>query len=691
MDIDASITDFLTEKCNKELNLIGSQYPKKQSILIDFSVLEENLPRIAELLLSQPHQVIKNFEKAVQELDIAYSTHLSEKPRINVRFINLPQEYHIMIRDCTSARLGTFFAVSGIVTKTTDVLPKMYKALFRCMSCNREVEVVQQKKNIVYPALCEGCGRHNFDILTQRSKWIDFQKIEIQEPLEVLKGGEQAKKITVYLENDLTNKVLPGQKLIIAATLRLQAPKIGNTLIYNKFLEANSIEFVEQIFEELEISPEEEKQIKELAKDPQIYEKIIASIAPSIYGHKEAKEAIALQLFGGVPNKQLPDGTRMRNNIHILLIGDPGTAKSQILKYVDRIAPKSVYVSGKSSTGGGLTAIAERDEFADGGWVLKAGALVMTSNGLACIDEFDKMSNEDRSAMHEALEQQTVSVAKAGIIATFKAESAVLAAANPKYSRFDPYRPPAEQFDIPATILSRFDLIFPIRDVLDKEQDRELATHVLNAHKLSEIHGLKGNIDIPELDTARKRLEPEIGVELLQKYIAYARTNIRSVLTDEAITRLRDYYTNLRERASQHESAVPLTPRQLEALVRLAEASAKIRLSPLIEVSDAERAIRLTEFVLQEVGLDKESGVFDIDRIVADHPKSERDKIHVISNVVKNLEEEYDIVPKDRLMAELKDHHNIDYRTAEKLISELIAKGDLYEPRHNMLKTVQSY
>ncbi len=681
------IDTFLTEHCKDELNLIGQHYPKKQAVLIDFQELEEFSPHLGEKLLNNPDEVIAEFNKALEKekAHIPFSKAMdraNEDIRIYARFFNFPQEQQIMIRDCTSHHLGKFISVQGLVTKITDVLPRVWKGVFVCKRCKRETIVIQTDKTIKPPPVCEGCGRKEFDLVAERSKFSNFQKIEVQEPLEMLKGGEQAKRISVWLEEDLTNKVLPGQRIIINGILRLEPPKYKGT-VYQKYIEANNIEFTEFEFEELEISEEEEKKIKELAEDPKVVDKIIDSIAPSIYGHREAKEAIALQLCGGTPNKRLPDGMKIRDNIHILLIGDPGTAKSQMLKYVDRLAPKSLYVSGKSATGGGLTAIAEKDEFGEGGWVLKAGALVLASGGLACIDEFDKMGEEDRSAIHEALEQQTVSVAKAGIIATFRADSAVLAAANPKYSRFDPYKPPADQFDIPPTLISRFDLIFPVKDVLDETRDQELATHILNSHRLSQTLAKASEEDI---ETLKEGVAPPIDPELLKRYIAYARRTCHPVLTDEAITRLKNYYVDLRKRGSG--GSVPLTPRQLEALVRLSEASAKLRLSDKVEMMDAERAIKLVEFVLREVGMERETGGFDIDRIMSEHPKSERDRIYTILSIVKGLEEEYDMVPRERVLEEAQEYHNIDNRTAEKLIQELINKGDLYEPRHGHIKSV---
>jgi len=596
----SDIESFLSEKCRDELNLVGQLYPKKQSVLIDAQALQEFSPQLAEQLLLNPDEIIKEFEKALdKEKDhIAFS-----KPepdiRLSVRFINLPPEDEIKVRDCTSHYLGRMFKVQSLITTVGDVLPKVWKAVFICKRCKAEVEMIQNEKSVKMPMACDQCGRKDFELLENKSKFIDFQRIDVQEPLELLKGGDQAKRISVWLENDLTNRVLPGQRVVITGILRLEVPKFKGT-VYQKFIEANSIEFTDQEFEELEIDEVTEKKIKKLSKDPKIAEKLVASIAPSIYGHTEAKEAIALQLFGGANNKKLPDGMKIRGNMHILLIGDPGTAKSQMLKYVNRLAPKSLYVSGKSATGGGLTAIAEKDEFGEGGWVLKAGALVLASGGLACIDEFDKMSEEDRSAIHEALEQQTVSVAKAGIIATFKSESSVLAAANPKYSRFDQFKPPAEQFDIPPTLLSRFDLIFPIKDVMDETKDRELATHMLSAHKLAQTTA-SGGRDTNEKDL--EKLTPIIEPELLKMYIAYSRRNCHPVITEEASNRLGEYYVELRRKSSGGN--VPLTPRQLEGLIRLAEASAKLRLNKTVEIEDADRAIRLTEFVLRELGMER--------------------------------------------------------------------------------------
>jgi replicative DNA helicase Mcm len=276
------------------------------------------------------------------------------------------------------------------------------------------------------------------------------------------------------------------------------------------------------------------------------------------------------------------------------------------------------------------------------------------------------MNPEDRSSMHEALEQQTISVAKAGIVATFKANTAVLAAANPKFSRFDSYKPLAEQFDIPPTLLSRFDLIFPIRDLLDKEVDRAVADHILK------IHGSGKDL---------KDLEPDIPTDLLRKYVAYARKNINPILSEDAAEKIKEYYLQLR---SGSKDTVRATPRQLEALVRLSEASAKVRLSKEVTVTDAERAITLTEFVLREVAYDQATGQIDIDRIVSDHPKSTRDRIKIIEEIVAGLikESSEGFASHDEII-EVAKGRGLDRFRAEEILMELKTKGVIYEPRHN--------
>jgi len=302
----------------------------------------------------------------------------------------------------------------------------------------------------------------------------------------------------------------------------------GKSTLFDIFLNVNSIEIADKDYDEIDITLEEEEEIKQLARDPEIYTKIIASIAPSIYGMKTEKEVVALQLFGGV-SKKMSDGTCIRGDIHVLLVGDPGTAKSQILRYVSEIAPRAVYASGQSATKAGLTATAVKDEFGEGRWTLEAGALVLADKGIACIDEMDKMNKEDRSAMHEAMEQQRVSVAKAGIMATLHCRCSLLAAANPKIGKFEDYTPIPKQIDMPASLLSRFDVIFPVHDTPGDTEDKERTDSILNLHR---VGGLRRNGE--RSNPPESPFNPPIEPKLMRKFIRYTKTNCHPVLTEAA-------------------------------------------------------------------------------------------------------------------------------------------------------------
>ena len=422
---------------------------------------------------------------------------------------------------------------------------------------------------------------------------------------------------------------------------------------------------MEQEFEELQLSEEDEEKIVELSKDPQIYEKIIKSTAPSIRGYRQVKEAIALQLFGGA-SKQLEDETKLRGDIHILIVGDPGIGKSQILKYVSRLAPRSIYTSGKGTSGAGLTAAAVRDEL--GGWSLEAGALVLGDQGNVCVDELDKMRPEDRSALHEALEQQTVSIAKAGIMATLNSRCSVLAAANPKFGRFDRFKVLAEQIDLPAPIISRFDLIFVIEDKPSVENDTKLADHILKIHQSNTV-------------------DYEIEPELLRKYIAYARKNVHPKLTDEANTVLKEFYVSTRNSNTEEQAPVPITARQLEAIIRLSEASAKIKLKDTVDKEDAEKAVKLQLACLREVGVDPETGEIDIEVMEGRTPTSKREKMQKVMEEIAILEQEYgNQAPMNVLVSNMADKFDMSEETVEAFVRDLNQKGLIYFPATGYLK-----
>ncbi len=652
----AKFEEFFSTKYKDAVFEALEKYPDQKSALVDYVELEMFDPDLADLLIEKPEEVIKAASKAIENIDP-----LRKNAELHIRFENVRN--NIPLRFLRSKYIGKLVAVDGIVRKTDEIRPRILKAIFECRSCMRLHEVQQKSNLITEPALCQECGGRTFRILQEESEFLDTQSTKVQEPLENLSGGEQPRQINVVLEDDLVDTVTPGDVVRITGTMKTVRDE--KTKRFKNYIYGNYISALEQEFEELQISPEDEEQIRDLAANPDVYNQIINSTAPSIKGYREVKEAIALQLFGGSA-KELEDKTRIRGDIHILIVGDPGIGKSQMLKYVSKLAPRGIYTSGKGTSGVGLTAAAVRDEF--GGWSLEAGALVLGDKGNVCVDELDKMRPEDRSAIHEALEQQTISIAKAGIMATLNSRCSVLAAANPKFGRFDRYKSIAEQINLPSTILSRFDLIFVVEDKPDMERDSALASHILNIHR----------------DTS---IPYEIDPELLRKYIAYARREIRPHLTNEAMDVLREFYVGMRGGASDEDSPVPITARQLEALVRLAEASAKIRLGDEVTADDAKRAVNLQEKCLKQVGYDPETGKVDIDKVEGRTPKSDRDKIRVVQEIIKELEEEYGgRAPTNILITEMRDRYNMSQEKVEDLIRQLKRKGIIYEPQQGYLR-----
>ncbi len=1068
---------------------------------IDFMELAKFSPEIVEELLEHPEEIVKAGENAVKEFDLSHSI-----SRFYLRFFNLPESQKIRLSDIRSKHLGKFFWTEGAVRTKSEVRPHVMEAKFECPSCGSIISKLQDSKSYTEPSRC-ACGRKG-KFKEVSKELVDGQGLTLEESPEDLEGGEQPKRLHVFLKNDLVSPInerraSPGTKVRVVGwvgevpiTLRTG----GQSTKFDLLIEANNVDTVDEDFYMVKVTEEEEKAIKELAEDPHSYERLIHSLAPSIYGHEKVKEALVLQLAGGV-KKERPDGVTIRGDSHILLIGDPGSGKSQILKRIGKIAPKGRYTSGKGVSAAGLTASVVKDELL-GGWSLEAGALVLANKGLCCttgdsefilengkrmtfeelfknknqqkltfkilalnnktltiepfpikhiikikndkkifriktrtgreinltednevltaqnsklswmpigrlskddfiavpkripvnnqdkidkdfaylggliaadghislnrkhahtsfyntdmqliklfkekmsllgftfsstkqqkgrksmidgreitskkdlyhiyntrkifaeklidfgvpsgnkstgksldnklssysnqtlcafmrgifdgdgsirhnpteiiitsgirknarlfqeillqtgiissikrsthswhcsvrgtnnclawfekigtnhpaklkrfmtinwyelkdridilpnhqeffkdiikknrwklgkkmfryfwnysrpnvapskhklkelnmllndpgirmhvesdilwdkivsineteaefvydftmdgtnnfianntimhncIDEMDKMAREDTSALHEAMEQQTISISKANIQATLHAETTILAAANPKSGRFNPYDPPAQQLDpvaMPSTLLSRFDLIFPIKDLPDKTKDEKMATHILGMHQ----NPAEG--------------KPELETKFLRKFFSYIRQHCQPQLTDGALKEIKDYYVQMRGMVQADGGgmrAVPITARQLEALTRLAEASAKLRLSPKVTKKDAQRAIDMIDYCLKEVAMDKETGVIDIDRISTDVSSSQRNKMMVVKEMLVKIEEEMGgnkQIEKEKLVSACAEK-GIKSDELEKILELMHRSGEVFEPRRGVIQ-----
>lgn len=639
-------------------------------VVVDFTELSKFDIDLANLLLEDPEEVIKAAELAVSQFD------LEDAGNFRVRFTNLPKNQRIMIRNIRSMHIGKFVSVEGIVRQKSDVRPQVTAARFECPVCGNVINVLQLDGSFKEPSKC-GCGRKGkFTLLSK--ELVDAQGMVLEEVTESLEGSEQPKRINILLKDDLVSplserKTNPGSKITLAGVIK-EVPIILKTgsksTRFDLMIEANYIEAVEETFYQLEMTQEEEQKIIELSRDPELFTKLINSTAPSIYGYEKVKESLLMQLVGGV-RKVRSDKVVSRGDTHILLVGDPGSGKSAMLKRVGAISPKGRYVSGRGVSGAGLTASVVRDEFLKG-WSLEAGALVLASDGICCIDEMDKMSPEDRAAMHEALEQQTVSISKANIQATLISRTTVLAAANPKFGRFDPYGIIAEQIDLPPTLINRFDLIFTIKDIPDESKDEKMATHILKLHQKPDLY------------------EPELSTEFLRKYIAYSKQKITPKINDGALEEIKRFYLKMRSSGSTEGGikSIPISARQLEALVRLTEASAKLRLSQEATKDDAKRAIDLVEYCLIQVGFDKETGKIDIDRIATGISASQRSHIIVVKEIITELENKVGkIIPLDDIAEEAKNR-GISEDKLEEVLEKLKRVGEVFEPRRGFLSRI---
>jgi replicative DNA helicase Mcm len=691
-DLVAIWEEFLGgQDMRHKVNEIADFYPEVRSLYVSFSDVEVHDPDLANYTLSRPTLSIQSAEEAMRRM----ISHALTNPYIHFRIRGLPRDSRIEIRKLRAKHLETFVSVEGLVRKATEVRPRVTVAEFECMRCGARLFVEQEGMQFREPLECSkddgGCGRGSgstrFKLLTDKSQFVDTQKIEIQEPPEGLRGGAQPERLVGFIEDDIAGRISPGDRLIINGVLKShQKGTQTKSALFDLTLDVNSVEYEEHEYEEIVITPEDEMKIREFARSPDILDKIVGSISPTIYGYLQEKEALALQLFGGV-TKMMDDGTHIRGDIHIAMIGDPGTAKSQILRYMANLAPRGIYTSGKSSSAAGLTAAAVKDEFGEGRWTLEAGALVLADKGLACIDELDKMNDQDRSSIHESLEQGTISVAKAGITATLQSRCAVLGAANPKYGRFDENRSIAEQIDLPPALLSRFDAIFTMTDRPDAEYDRSVASHILKVHRRGEIRLHDRPEKIPDMDTKAimdetEGLVPAMDIEFLRKYIAFSK-RITPVLSAEAMRTLETYYVNIRKLGEGEESSVPITARQLEALIRLSESSARARLNIIVMPEDAERAIKIVEYYLNKVA--SEGGRRDIDLIATGTSKSQREQIYVLRGLVQQLADERRGVSLEELIQKAASD-NIPEERVRALVKRLSDAGEVYSPQPGYYK-----
>jgi len=634
---------------------------EEKAIILDYEKIKSYLNnKQLDLLLNKT-------ESFLEQISIYFSERLDRK--VKVRIKNLPESLrYLRIRDIRSEHKDKLIQVEGIIKVSSEVRPFIIKTKYLHEDCGGEFWVENKNFVIEKPKKCPVCGGTKGKFIETDHETIDIQRLLIEEPADQIEKGEQPAQITVILKEDLCEprmerKTLPGIRVKIYGIVK-ELKSSNSKAILDLYIDAIYIETVDKDVEDISISPEDERKIKELAKSADVLNLIASSIAPGLYGkqYEIIKKAIALQLVSGGKRKRSIDE---RKNIHILILGDPGVGKSKLLKYVSEIAPKSKYVVGVTSSSVGLTASVRRDEIFKGGWVLEAGALVLTSGGLVCIDELDKLSTEELQSLHEAMEQQTITIDKANIHATLRTETSILAAANPKFGRWDKMKSIVDQIDLPPTIINRFDLIFVLIDEPNPQQDETIVNELLK--------GL------------REERKPPLDKDLLRKYIIYAK-KIEPQWTTAALDIVKDFYIKLR--SSSGEDTIPITTRQLMSIIRIAEASAKIRLSPVVTEDDVNLAKELLLYSLKEVGINPETNRLDIDIIMSGISSTQRQKLSKVLDIIKDLQKDFpDGVPLNEILNESKKY-NLEEEKVKETIEKLLKEGYIYESGEKKYKAV---
>jgi replicative DNA helicase Mcm len=590
----------------------------------------------------------------------------------------------IHLRGLRAKNIDNFIWSKGILIRISPIRPKLIKASFECILCGSKFEVIQLTSRIKWPNFCSNqrCKaktQSDFRLISKSSEFIDWQSIMIQEIPEDLPPGRIPRSVQAILTYDLVDSVKPGDRIKVMGIFKsilAHSTQSYNSTLFKTFIDVNFIDPEDKSELIVDLSKEDKKKIVELSKEPNIQKKIARSISPGIYGRVQLKMACALSLFGGTRRKK-PGGGYKRGDLHFLVVGDPGTGKSEILKGTVDVSPRGLYTSGKGSTGVGLTAavIKEGDT---GQMNLEAGVVVLANGGIAAIDEFDKMDTADRSALHEAMEQQTVSIAKAGIVATLKAQTAIIAAANPYSGRYDRYKTPTQNIRLPTSLLSRFDLIFVVVDRPNPSEDAQMAEFILKNAMIKPEE---------EFDDTGENIAP-IPKELLKKYIKHAKRTCYPVLTDEAKERIKEFYLELRSQYDSEDAIISILARNLDALVRLVEAYAKMALRDKVTKEDVEDVMILFKRFLKDTGYDETSGKIDMDRIFVGQSRSNLNRLESLMNRLKEIFEENGWRPLERnnVIQILDLEEKLDKKFIGNALEELIKEGTLYEPKSGFIR-----
>ncbi|GAB2292715.1 hypothetical protein Dimus_026952 [Dionaea muscipula] len=573
----------------------------KSSLEIDYKQFIYVHPNIAIWLADAPQSVLEVMEEVAQK--VVFDFHPNYKnihQKIYVRVTNLP--VYDQIRNIRQIHLNTMIRIGGVVTRRSGVFPQLQQVKYDCNKCGTILgPFFQNSYSEVKVGSCPECqSKGPFTVNVEQTIYRNYQKLTLQESPGIVPAGRLPRYKEVILLNDLIDCARPGEEIEVTGVFTNNFDLSLNTKngfpVFATVVEANYVAKKQDLFSAYKLTQEDKEEIEKLAKDPRIGERIIKSIAPSIYGHEDIKTAIALAMFGG-QEKNVEGKHRLRGDINVLLLGDPGTAKSQFLKYAEKTGQRAVYTTGKGASAVGLTAAVHKDPVTRE-WTLEGGALVLADKGICLIDEFDKMNDQDRVSIHEAMEQQSISISKAGIVTSLQARCSVIAAANPIGGRYDSSKTFKQNVELTDPIISRFDILCVVKDVVDPVTDEMLAKFVVDSHFKSQPKG--ANIEDKSLNTSTddpddlsNQVDPEIiPQDMLKKYLTYAKLNVFPRLHDADMNKLTSVYAELRRESSLGQG-IPIAVRHIESMIRMSEAHARMHLRQHVMQEDVDMAIRV--------------------------------------------------------------------------------------------------
>lgn len=589
-----------------------------------------------------------------------------------VRVTGLPYTEHIQIREVRNGHVDRLISVSGLVQKSSEVRPRLLLGVFKCRRCECKTEIVQRETGYIEPFECsnETCGRKGpFDLLKKESVFVNYQMIRIQESPEELRGGVPPQALDVRIEGELVGDVVPGNRITVTGIPRSVQKNTaqGKSTMFDLIIDALDITLNEDEID-VEITAEDEKKINELAARSDVVDVLVKSFATSIYGNEDIKEGMLASAVSG-DNVVLPDGSIQRGYSHLLICGDPSTSKSTLLYNMNNLIPRSQYSTGDGSTKAGLTASVVRDDFYGSKWCLEAGTLVLADRSLALIDELDKMRQEDVPKLNTALSSSKIPINKAGINCLLWAREPLQAAMNPKEGRFNNDDPIISQVNIRSDTLSRFDLVFLMRDVPEEGRDAHISKTLIDAW----------------CNPGRKSDDRIIEHDLLKKYIATAKQIKQVSISPDAQEYIDTYYKERRKVYKNQVDVIPITSRNLEALIRLTRAEAKLRLSSIADKNDAMRATKLLETSIRELCKDN-NGYIDIDNMELGIGKNQRDVIREILTFIRT-EQKRGVVEYGDIVIKAIDLQ-IGKEKLDKILADLKVHGEVYEPVNHKFRAV---